>query len=381
MYKIFIDNDITWEWNRINPCKSSNHLYYRVIEFFGINNYILVDNYKEADYILINTCSIDPRLEKIYKSRILKYRDNNVKSINLIWCWALKKNDLLSLFDNIISVGEEDKLNDLYPNIKIKFKDINRFNIWKQFNSDYNDGFYHIEISKGCLYNCSYCRIKDGIWSVKSRDIESIKEEIKFALDNWYTTINLISDEFWGYWLDIKKDFVFLLKEIFSVSNNFKVILSNVNPTLFVRKFEYIYPYLNRISEIEIPIQHFSDRLLKLMKRTYSVNKVLDMVEKIKNINQSINISTHIIFSYPTETREEFMNIFNKKYYNLFNSIVLNEYVNSKNEFDPKYHIIWKEKLFRRKFVLAICKKYGKYQQFFEEENNDYVDLYCKTRN
>lgn len=380
MYSIFIDNDITWEWSKINLCKSSNNLYYRVFEFFKVNNYKIVNNFSGADYILINTCSIDPRLEKIYKKRIWKYRTNNIKSINLIWCWALKKNDLLSLFDNIISVWEEIRLNDLYPNIKINFEDINRFSVWKQFNSDYNDGFYHLEISKGCLYNCSYCRIKDWIGLPKSRDVESIKKEIRFALNNWYSTINLISDEFWWYGVDIGKDFVFLLKEIFLLSDNFKVILSNINPTLFVKKLDLLLPYLDRISEMEMPIQSFSDRLLKLMKRSYEVDDVLEAIKKIRNINPKINISTHIIFSYPTETRKEFMNIFSREYYDLFNSIVLNEYVPAKWEFTTKDYIFWKEKLFRRKFVLAICKEYSKYQQFFEEENNDYVDLYCKTR-
>ncbi len=120
MYKIFIDNDITWEWTKINPCKSSNHLSYRVREFFKLNNYILVDNYKEADYILINTCSIDPRLEKIYKSRILKYRDNNVKSINLIWCWAL---NYYGVVDYVIVSWKENEM-DIIFNSAIKFDEV-----------------------------------------------------------------------------------------------------------------------------------------------------------------------------------------------------------------------------------------------------------------
>lgn len=114
MKTVFIDNRIIGE--EVNPCKSSNYLYNKCLNFFHINNYTITDDFKEADYIVLNTCPASDTFKTVYIENIRKYRAENkkVKSINVIGCGSIKKSDFLDLIDDIIPIKKEHLFDELY---------------------------------------------------------------------------------------------------------------------------------------------------------------------------------------------------------------------------------------------------------------------------
>lgn len=92
---------------------------------------------------------------------------------------------------------------------------------------------------------------------------------------------------------------------------------------------------------LEIPVQSLNDRILKLMGRNYTTEQYYTLIKDIRKYNPKIILTSHIIFCYPTETREEFLNNFNKEYTSLINTTIFNLYtpIEGKKSFEADEHI------------------------------------------
>ena len=166
-----------------------------------------------------------------------------------------------------------------------------------------------IVISSGCLNACSYCATKLAKGTVKSYPIDCIVNAVKYAAEHGAKKILLTATDTSVYGFDIGTNLAELLKEVVKIKGDFKIRVGMMNP-------QHIKPFLNELVEVyknpkiikfvHIPVQAGSNRVLKDMRRGYTVEEFKEIVKKFRKEIPNITISTDIICGFPTETEEDF---------------------------------------------------------------------------
>ncbi len=167
-----------------------------------------------------------------------------------------------------------------------------------------------VGISSGCLGNCSYCEVKLAKGALTSYRPETIGLEVKRALEDGCREIWLTSQDNGCYGQDIGENLTNLLREILAIEGDFMVRLGMMNP-------QYTAPLLDDIIKlyggdgrlfkfIHVPVQSGSDKVLRDMRRDYSVTDFTGIVERFRAAFPQSSLSTDVIVGYPTETDEDF---------------------------------------------------------------------------
>lgn len=169
---------------------------------------------------------------------------------------------------------------------------------------------YKIEIAKGCVGNCSYCAIKLAMPKFHSIPESKIIEKFKSGLKQNYKNFALIAGDIGSYGLDMQTNFPSLLKKLFKIRGDYKIMLVDLNARWLVKYYQDLFPILkdnaNRISEIIIPIQSGSNRILGLMQRHYTIDEVKKCLLDLQREIPSIELETHLLVGFPDETDEDF---------------------------------------------------------------------------
>jgi MiaB/RimO family radical SAM methylthiotransferase len=313
-------------------CDNNGYTSTQINNFFCYNGFRMVETPEESDCIVISTCGFDQERENLSRYIVDEYiRKFSKNKLVIIFGCLTKINP--GLFDQgrVITIGPKDlhRFNEIFqPEIRIE--DVSGGRLNERFiDRDYGlvDAYY-LQICQGCVNSCTYCAIKKAKGYVTSKPLSKIVNELEQAIENGFTRIMLLGDDCGSYGADLNIDFSDLLNEL----ANFKVGISinYVEPGRFL----YLYPKLNRstlqnIEFINIPIQSTSNRIINLMGRHYDVDDVLWHAQEMRQKYPGIYLETHMMYGFPTETREEFEYSFHAADY--FDSVIYFYYTDRKN--------------------------------------------------
>jgi ribosomal protein S12 methylthiotransferase len=176
----------------------------------------------------------------------------------------------------------------------------------KQLSAPYTA---YLKIAEGCDNSCAYCVIPSIRGPYRSRNKEAILNEAKDLANHGCRELTLIAQDVTGYGLDLYQDYALpsLLEDLCLIEN--------------LKWIRLMYCYEDRITEdlitvmarqdkickyLDIPIQHCSDKLLKLMNRRSTKDSIIDKIERLRQVMPDIHIRTTIITGFPGETQLEF---------------------------------------------------------------------------
>ena len=273
-----------------------------------------------ADAIFVNTCAIRDQAEKKVHSQLGRY--NLIKKnkpeilIGVLGCMAQNlKNDLLENKPYIDIVLGPDSYKQLPMILKRRNQVSDSFIDTKLSRYEvYQDLFPHrkggvnawVSIMRGCDKFCTFCIVPFTRGRERSRNLESILEESKNAVDLGYSEITLLGQNVNSYNYQNLK-FHNLLEEVSKIKNLKRIRYTSPHPQditeellLVMAKFDNICNY------IHLPLQAGSNRILKRMNRTYTREHFIDLVNMIREILPNVGISTDIIVGFPGETNKEF---------------------------------------------------------------------------
>ncbi|KIL09485.1 ribosomal protein S12 methylthiotransferase [Clostridium botulinum] len=291
------------------------------------SEYEITNNAKEADVIIVNTCgfiesakqeSIDTILE------MAEYKNNyNCKLLIATGCLIQRYGDelknLIPEIDIMLGVNDYNKIDRVITEFIEGNKEASK--LLNYSDENINEGIRilttqkesaYIRIAEGCNNFCTYCIIPKIRGKFRSRRMENIISEATDLASKGVKELILIAQDTTQYGSDIygKKNLHILLKE-----------LSNIEGIKWIRIL-YCYPeaiYDELIEEIaandkvvkylDIPIQHISDHVLKLMGRKTSKKDITDKIEKLRKKIPNIVIRTTFIVGFPQETQEDFEEI------------------------------------------------------------------------
>ena len=281
----------------------------------------IVNNPEEADIIVINTCGFISSAKEEAINTILEmanYKENgNCKYLIVMGCLVKRyKKELeksLPEVDLFLSIDEYDNLWEKVANlIGAEAKSKNTLDYMDRVVSTGNTTAY-LKIAEGCDNKCTYCAIPAIRGPYISRKFEDIIEEAKKLADSGIKEIIVIAQDTTKYGIDLygKSRLAELLQELCKIEG-FKWI-----------RFLYAYPesitdeLIKVVKENEkickyfdIPLQHFSDSVLKRMNRKSDSKSIENLINKIRKEIPNVILRTTMIVGFPGETEEDFIELY-----------------------------------------------------------------------
>ena len=292
----------------------------------------IVDNEKEADIALLNTCSIRDLAESkaIGKAgRLLKNKHKNpYYRVGILGCMASRQKEhlfkILPTLDWVIPPQNLPQVpaiihQTLQNEAAQIFEEPSKIFDFKCYETNtHTSPTLFVPIQQGCNMRCSYCIVPTTRGQQQNRPLDSILKEISSAVQEGVKEVTLLGQIVNSY-IDpfSKKTFVDLLFAINEIPGIERIRYMSPHPAFFNEKLIQCYRQLNKLCPaIHLPIQSGSDKILQAMHRVYNRNKILDIVKSLRSIQPQMSISTDIIVGYPGETEEDF-----QQTYELFESI------------------------------------------------------------
>ena len=162
-----------------------------------------------------------------------------------------------------------------------------------------------LSVMRGCDKFCTFCVVPFTRGRERSRSLQSIVEEIKQLSRRGFKEVTLLGQNVNSY-LDGQNDFADLLAACAEVDRSIRMRFTTSHPQDLSDKLLYtIAAYPNLCNYIHLPVQSGSNRILKLMNRTYTIEHYLNLIDKARKIIPGVSFSTDIIAGFPTETYED----------------------------------------------------------------------------
>ncbi len=268
------------------------------------NGVTLGSSLQESDIVIINTCGfIRPALKETEREVEKSLRFNNNKEVYVYGCAVNRARDFLSKkFPGVKTwyyITERKKL------IKDILKKVPKTDARLLTTS----GYAYLKIADGCSNHCSYCTIPMIKGEFKSLNFNDLINEAAALAKLGIKELILIAQDTARYGLDLynKKMIVPLIRELSRLKGIEWIRLLYAHPRSLTD--ELISEIKNNpkvCKYLDLPIQHINDRILKLMNRYITKKEILRLIKKLKGIT----LRTTVIVGFPTETDEEFDELF-----------------------------------------------------------------------
>ncbi|MFN4212878.1 MAG: MiaB/RimO family radical SAM methylthiotransferase [Microgenomates group bacterium] len=276
----------------------------------------------------INTCAVTAKAEREARQRIYQIRRKFLNSKIIVTGCAATYWQKNNLYNNIPADLIVDNLNKefLIKIIENRFlnkpaidptncedKKIN-YEVKPFLDKFLTSGRILIKIQDGCQRFCSFCIVPYLRGLPKSVTIKDLILKIKNCQNQVKEVIlTAINTEAYGY--DTGEKFVDLLKKVIDETRVPRISLGSVHPWSINDDFYQFYkqylPKRRLVDFFHIPIQSGSDKILRLMKRGYTKNEILEKIKQIKKINPLALIGTDIIVGFLEEDEKDFLETFN----------------------------------------------------------------------
>lgn len=371
---------------------------------FKNHNYKIVNNPKEADIIVVNTCgfiesakeeAINTILEMAeYKKKrckfliamgclVQRYYDELLKALPEVDLF-LKIEDYNKMWDKIEELIKQNKKSE---NLKKEFKmtALPMFEEKEYLLREVATGnnYAYLKIGEGCSNMCTYCAIPYIRGLFVSRTIESILKEANKLAKCGIKEIIIIAQDTTKYGIDIygKPMLSALLKEICKIDG--------------IKWVRFLYSYPEGITDeliktvkeeekickyFDIPIQHISNNILKKMNRKTSKENIENLIEKIRKQIPEVVLRTSLIVGFPGENEKDFEELYEFVQKTKFDKLGVFKY--SKEEGTPASNmpdqIHYKTKQARERKIMSLQKKISK--EILQKNINKEMDVLVENQ-
>ena len=290
------------------------------------DGYGLTNDANEADIVLINTCAIRENAEQKVRRRLEELRSHKTKvnpdlKLGVLGCMAERLREKLLDQEKLVDiVVGPDAYRDL-PNLLAQATDTGQaaVNVLLSKEETYQDiapvryasngVSAFVTIMRGCDNMCSFCVVPFTRGRERSRPVQSILDECKTLVDDGYKEVTVLGQNVNSY-LDehdgSNVGFAELLYRIAQISPALRIRYSTSHPKDCSDELLRLHASQpNVCNYIHLPVQHGNTDMLARMKRTYSREQYLDLVERARKIVPGVSFSTDIIAGFCDETEQE----------------------------------------------------------------------------
>lgn len=297
-----------------------------VVSIMNKNGYTLEKDYKNADVIFINTCSIRENAENRVRARLCEFKalkKHKPLVIGILGCMAERLKETLleeeKLVDLIAGPDSYRSLPYLLQDVSAGKRAVNVFLSREETYADIapvrldNNGVKaYISIMRGCNNMCSFCVVPFTRGRERSRNAYTIVQEAETLYKQGYREVTLLGQnvDSYNWYADTKESkcvsFATLLEMVANVNPDLRVRFSTSHPKDITEDLLHIMAkYENICKHIHLPIQSGSDKILERMNRKYTKELYMQRINSIRKIVPGCAISTDIITGFCSENQED----------------------------------------------------------------------------
>ncbi|MBK1992360.1 30S ribosomal protein S12 methylthiotransferase RimO [Campylobacter sp. 2018MI35] len=280
-----------------------------------LSEYEICDEPNKADVIIVNTCGFIESAKKESIEAILNLHEQRKENSLLVVTGCLMQRYRQELMkelpevDLFTGVGDYEKIDEMI------LKKINLFSSSTYLQSENSkriitgsNSHAFIKIAEGCNQNCSFCAIPTFKGKLKSREISSIVNEVKDLVKNGYKDFSFIAQDTSSYLYDKgqKDGLIQLIDEIEKIEGVKAARILYLYPTSVSKTLiQRIIDSKIFVNYFDMPLQHISDNMLKIMKRGMNSEKLKEILNLMRNAKDSF-LRTGFIVGHPGESDEDF---------------------------------------------------------------------------
>lgn len=289
--------------------------------------YELTEEIEQADAVLINTCSVRDNAEQRVLRRLdyynaLRRKHKKPQIIGVLGCMAERvKEHLIEVYGVDIVAGPDayNDLPNLFASVECGYKAIN---ITLSKNETYRDviplkmaglhisGF--LSIMRGCDQFCTYCIVPYTRGRERSRDLSSILAEIDHMAELGYREVTLLGQIVNGYLYrdpssNKETNFATLLSILAERVPKMRIRFTSPHPMNFSQEVvDVMASYSNICPHLHMPVQSGSNAVLKRMRRGYTREEFIHLVESIRRVIPDVGLSSDIFCGFSGESESDF---------------------------------------------------------------------------
>jgi len=278
----------------------------------------IVSSPSDADVVVLNTCTVRLDTELRMAKRIQQLRNICVsqgKKLVVAGCMAQAQPYKVSKLAPEASLVSPQNSSKIYLAVESSEKiilldgerDRSCTGLWV------DKGIAYIPLQDGCTGNCSFCIVKNARRRLISYPVKKIVETVKKAVSEGAVEVELTGQDTASYGLDLygRQILPELLAEIDELPGNFMVRIGMMNPDTLLNILDQMIEVL-RLSRriyhfLHLPLQSGSNKVLKIMRRRYTVEQYIEIVKELRRKIPGISIATDIIVGHPGEDEDDFI--------------------------------------------------------------------------
>lgn len=297
-----------------------------VASILGQEGYGLAATEDEADVVLINTCAIREKAEDRVRGRLARFRGRKVKSqpdltIGVLGCMAERLRKKLleeeALVDVVVGpdayrdlprlLAETEETGQAAVNVHLSREETYADIAPVRYDSNGVSAF--VSIMRGCDNMCAFCVVPFTRGRERSRSVTSILSECAQLVDAGYKEVTVLGQNVNSYRVEENGSvvsFAELLYRISLLSPELRIRYSTSHPKDCSDELLHVHRERPTVCNfIHLPVQHGNTEVLRRMRRTYSREQYLDLIERARSIVPDLALSTDIIAGFCHETEEE----------------------------------------------------------------------------
>lgn len=282
--------------------------------------YEIVSFNDEADVYVINTCSVTNMADRKSRQMLHRAKKQNPDSVVVAaGCYVQTKEDEAVSDEAIDIIIGNNMKHELVTRLDEYFRDHGKIDAVLDIN-DKNQEFEELYLDKpsehtrafikvqdGCNQFCSYCIIPYARGRVRSRNMESVLEEVNRLAENGYQEVVLTGIHLSSYGVETGESLLHLIQEIHKVEGIKRIRLGSLEPKVVTEEFAESLSKLEKICpHFHLSLQSGCDATLQRMNRKYSAEEYASGCEILRKYFAHPAITTDVIVGFPGETEEEF---------------------------------------------------------------------------
>lgn len=285
-------------------CKANRYESDKIIDLFSHQfdiGHSKINEIENPDVLIINTCTVTHVADRKSRQAIASLKTAHPKAKVIAFGCGVnvdqKSYGDLSHVD--YAIKDREKVEELLVEIA------------KEYPSSFYTKQNHrtrtrtlVKIQDGCDQFCTYCIIPKSRGRQNSRTLKEIIDEVNEKVDEGYKEIVLTGINI-GTWREDEKDLAMLIQNILNETTIESLRLSSIEPEYFSEKFYKLFENPRFCPFLHLCLQSGSDKILKLMRRSYKTDDFLKIVEKLRKASPNIGLTTDIIVGFPGETEKE----------------------------------------------------------------------------
>ncbi|MFB2863375.1 30S ribosomal protein S12 methylthiotransferase RimO [Aeromonas sp. MdU4] len=291
----------------------------RILTQLRTEGYDVVPSYDDAELVVVNTCGfIDSAVQESLEAIGEALAENG--KVIVTGCLGAKENQIREIHPKVLEITGPHAYEEVLGHVHkyVAKPEHNPFtSLVPAHGVKLTPRHYaYLKISEGCNHRCTFCIIPSMRGDLVSRPIGEVLAEAKRLKEAGVKEILVISQDTSAYGVDVKHRTGFY--DGMPIKTNMVALCEELAKLDIWVRLHYVYPYphvddvipLMRDGKVlpylDIPLQHASPRILKLMKRPGTVERTLERIQKWREICPEITLRSTFIVGFPGETEEDF---------------------------------------------------------------------------